>query len=253
MTDPRSCFIVFGVTGRTKKEKEPTFQSLFFLPFPQCTCHSGPIVSQTCGFRASDTIMIREKSLFCKLIHIKSSSKSLFDSFMDGFRPELRTCPCCCAKGYCHIHAYYGRFIVDFINGKPVRHDLCILRLVCSCGHTHAILPDFIIPYSGYGLFFILRVLAEHFAGLYTVERICERFSITRRQFCRWLFLWHAHKKEWLGALSSMETTDRSFMKGILSDPCCSDLTSEFVRRFSVSFLQSHKNPAHYCQQAFVP
>ena len=31
--------------------------------------------------------MIRENSLFCKLIRIKSSSKALFGSFMAGFRP----------------------------------------------------------------------------------------------------------------------------------------------------------------------
>lgn len=127
------------------------------------------------------------------------------------------------------------------------------MRVICSCGHTHAILPDLIIPYSGYGLFFVLRVLAEYFAGLYTMEKICERFSITHSQFCHWLSRWHEHKDEWLGVLSSMEATDLSFMKGLLTDPCCSDLTSDFVRRFSVSFLQSRKNPAQYCQQIFVP
>ena len=197
--------------------------------------------------------MIREKSLSCKLIRIKSSSKSLFDSFMHGFRPELRTCPYCGAKGSCGIHAYYGRSLVDFIHGKPVRHDLCILCVICSCGRTHAILPDLIILYSGYGLFFILRVLAEHFTGLYTVEQICARFSIIHNQFCHWLSRWHDHKEEWLKALSSMETSYLSFMKRILTDSCCSDFTSAFVRRFAVSFLQSHKNPAQYCQQAFVP
>ena len=172
---------------------------------------------------------------------------------MEGFRPELRTCPCCGAKGSCRIHACYGRSITDFINGKTVRHELCIMRLVCSCGHTHAILPDFIIPYSGYGLFFILRVPAEYFAGLYTAEQICERFSITRNLFCHWLSKWRDHKEEWLGALPSMETSDLSFMKGIITGSCCSDFTPAFVRRFAVSFLQSHKNPAQYCQQAFVP
>ncbi len=43
--------------------------------------------------------MIRENSRFCKLIRIKTSSKALFDSFMDGFRPELQICPCCVVKG----------------------------------------------------------------------------------------------------------------------------------------------------------
>lgn len=172
---------------------------------------------------------------------------------MDGFRPELRTCPQCGTKGSCRIHAYYGRSIVDFIDGKTVCHDLCILRLVCSCGHTHAILPDFIVPYSSYGLIFILRVLAEYFAGLYSVEHICERFCITRNQFYCWLSLWHTHKAQWLGVLPSMETSNLSFMKELVTISCYSDFTSEFVRRFAVSFLQSHKNPARYCQKVFVP
>lgn len=205
------------------------------------------------GTGTTDTIMIRENSLFCKLIRIKSSSKTLFDSFMASFRPELQTCPCCGAKGSCRIHAYYGRSLVDFVGGVPVHHDLCILRLVCSCGHTHAILPDFIIPYSGYGLFFILRLLAEYFAHLYSLEQLCERFSVTRNQFYHWLDLWKSQKEEWLGLLVSQETSGRSFIKSLLLMPSYSDFASAFVRRFAKSFLQSHKNPALYCQQVFGP
>ena len=143
--------------------------------------------------------MIRENSLFCKLIRIKSSSKILFDSFMAGFRSELQTCPCCGVKGSCRIHAYYDRSLVDFIGGTQVRHSLCIMRLICTCGHTHAILPDFIIPYSGYGLFFLLRVLAEYFLRLSTVERLCERFCITLSQLRRWLQLFRVQKEDCSG------------------------------------------------------
>ncbi len=32
-----------------------------------------------------------------------------------------------------------------------------------------------------------------------------------------------------------------------------SDFSSEFVRKFGNSFMQSHKNPANYCQQVFDP
>ena len=197
--------------------------------------------------------MIRENSLFCKLIRIKSSSKALFDSFMGGFRPEFQTCPCCGSKGSCRIHAYYGRSLTDFVDGSIVCHNLCILRLVCPCGHTHAILPDFIIPYSGYGLFFILRVLAGYFLRLSTVERLCERFSITLSQLHRWLKLFRVQKEEWLGTLSSMETSGLSFLRNLAIEPAYSDFASAFVRRFAKSFLQSHKNPAVYCQQVFGP
>ena len=197
--------------------------------------------------------MIRENPLFCKLIRIKSSSKALFGSFMAGFRPELQTCPCCGARGACRIHACYDRSLVDFISGAPVCHSLCIMRLICTCGHTHAILPDFIIPYSGYGLFFLLRVLAEYFLRLSTVERLCERFSITLSQLRRWLKLFRVQKEEWLGALSSMETSGLSFLRDLATEPAYSDFASAFVRRFAKSFLQSHRNPAPYCQQVFGP
>ena len=172
---------------------------------------------------------------------------------MDGFRPELQTCPCCGAKGACRIHAYYGRSLVDFLGGAPVRHSLCVLRLICTCGHTHAILPDFIIPYSGYGLFFILRVLAEYFLRPFSVELLCERFSINQKQLYRWLKLFKTQKEEWLGLLSSMEISNPAFLKGLLREPRYSDFASAFVRRFALSFLQAHKNPAPYCQQVFGP
>ena len=197
--------------------------------------------------------MIRKNSLFCKLIRIKISSKVLFDSYKASFRPELETCPCCGAKGNCHIHAYYGRGIVDFINGTPIKSNLVILRLICDCGTTHAILPDFIVPYSGYGLFFLLRVLAEHFTCRSSVERLCERFSITRNQFYQWLRLWNTQKEEWLGTLASIETSNLAFLKLLIRMPAYSAFASEFVRRFRISFLQSHQNPASYCQQVFDP
>jgi len=163
---------------------------------------------------------------------------------MAAFNPGRETCPVCGSGGNCHVHAYYGRKIVDFIQGKPVRSELTILRLVCnSCGHTHAILPDPIIPYSGYGLFFILRVLAEVFAHASTQEQICERFGITDNQLRKWKDLWNRHKQEWLGILNSMETSDRAFVKTIVHGVDYAVFARAFTQRTAFSFLQSHKNP----------
>ena len=85
------------------------------------------------------------------------------------------------------------------------------------------------------------------------MERLCERFCITLSQLRRWLQLFRVQKEDWLGVLSSMEASGLSFLKSLLTQPVYSDFASAFVRRFAKSFLQSHKNPAPYCQQVFGP
>ena len=192
--------------------------------------------------------MIRKNSLFCKLIRIKSSSKFLFDSFMAGFLPEKETCACCGASHTCHFHASYERNLIDYISGRTVYHTVCICRVISSgCGHIHAILWDLIIPYSTYGLFFILQVIAEYLIGRYTIEQLCSRFDISHSMLYRWYSLFLSHKQEWHGVLTSAETSSFSFLKSL-----CRILGfSAFALHTSDSFLQSHRNPAPDRQTVF--
>ena len=69
----------------------------------------------------------------------------------------------------------------------------------------------------------LLRVLAEYFLHLSTVEKLCERFSITLSQLRRWLQLFRVQKEEWLGVLSSMEASGLSFLKALLMQTAYSD------------------------------
>ena len=205
--------------------------------------------------------MIRKNSLFIKLLKIKTSSNLIFESYMARFRPELETCPICNSRNNCNIHAYYDRYLTDFCNGHQYSSCVHILRLVCSsCDHTHAVLPDLIIPYKTYSLFFILRVLAEHFLNLSSVESICDRFDISIGTFYQWLKLWHSHKAEWLGVLLDLVCSDYAFLKHILRSARFSDFLMPFYKKAAVSFLQSHRNPRPpslktvlYRQEIFFP
>lgn len=173
---------------------------------------------------------------------------------MAHYRPELDTCPFCSSKGNCRIHAYYWRKIGAFKDGSVVWEKVAVMRVICSsCGHTHAVLPDIIIPYARHGLLFVLKILASHFSGQFRVEKICELFSISRNTFFKWLSLWHKHKDLFLGRLTSSQTDNHSFMTQITEQQEYSAFASSFVRSFAVSFLQSHINPANYCQQVFDP
>ena len=205
--------------------------------------------------------MIRKNLLLCKIFRIKISSRSLFDSYMDKFQPCLETCPICGSTGNCHIHDYYDRSLIDFRFGAPEIYSLCVMRVFCdSCEHAHAVLPDVIIPYSVYSLLFVLRLLGQYFAGRFTVEQLCERYGISQNQFYKWLALWKSHKQDWLGLLDNYAVSDLSFLKGILLADSFSDFSMRFVRCFTYSFLQSHKNPvpaglknARYHQLVFAP
>jgi len=178
------------------------------------------------------------------MIRIKTSSKSLFLDFMTSFQPEAETCPSCGSTGNCKAYATYQRSMIDIIHGKPVYQELCITRIICgSCGHTHAILPDTIIPYSQYGIFFILRVLGEYFAHVKTVDALCEAYSITASMLYRWRDLFLKNRSVWLSVLELSEQSSRDFIRFLCLKDSFSDFSTGFFRLTGFSFLQSHANP----------
>ena len=198
----------------------------------------------------SSTPMIRKNVLACKLIRIKSSASHLFRSQQEEFRPEQETCPYCGSRGCCARFASYERYILDFLDGRPVCETVQIPRVRCgSCGRTHALLTDSLIPYRSYSLFFILRVIGEYLLHLWTVEKLCTRFGITHSMLYRWIRLFQQHKAEWLGTLADLEQAPLTFLKHLASLPEYCAFSSGFCQRTLLSFLQSHANPANCCYQ----
>ena len=167
---------------------------------------------------------------------------------MDHLCPGTEACPCCGCRGEMRIHGYYGRSLIEFIDGRPVEVSLCVCRLICRrCKRpsTHAVLPDPVIPYCRHSLFFILRVLAEHALRIRSIERICEVFDISLKTFFRWQKLFEEHRREWQGLLTSMETSLKAAILELVRFDPFSDFASYFFRLTSLSLLQSHKNPSH--------
>lgn len=163
---------------------------------------------------------------------------------MSSFRPELETCPVCGRKGDCSNHDTYERFVIDFINGTPVSSSINIQRVMCSCGHTHAVLPDPVIPYRCYSLFFILRALYEYFLHLRSVGSLCARFGITPSMLYRWKKLFLEHRREWLGLLASVEESPLASLKTLVRFDPFRDFACSFISKTGITFMQSHRNPA---------
>lgn len=200
--------------------------------------------------------MIRKNQINCKLIREKRPGKIIFKDCMDSFRPEAETCPYCGCKGELRVHAYYGRTLIDFIEGHPESIDICVCRLICDrckSPSTHAILPDPIIPYCRHSLFFILRVLAEHALRLRSVERICEAFEISVKTFYRWQGLFEQHRSEWQGLLEAAESSVRAAILDLVRKEPFSLFAAAFFRKTGFSILQSHANPARSRRIPFHP
>ncbi|MDP4177180.1 MAG: DUF6431 domain-containing protein [Bacillota bacterium] len=84
-------------------------------------------------------------------------------------------------------HAVYQCYFVSFEHGNTISHIVTIKRYKCSsCGHTHAILPESLIPYQSYSFLFIIAVLRDYFAKSLTVERICEKYNISISTLYAW-------------------------------------------------------------------
>ena len=190
--------------------------------------------------------MIRKNLINSNLIVIKKSGEVLFQEYMSSFCPDREQCPYCKARGSCYVFAYYYRYLIDFVDGHPACSLVRILRVRCTCGSTHAILFDPIIPYEQHSLFFILRVLAEFFLHIKTVDKICSVFEISTSTFYRWKKTFESHRKEWLGSLRAAETAlIASIFEMIRKNPFA-DFASDFFDKTGMTFLQSHKNPAPY-------
>lgn len=191
--------------------------------------------------------MIRKNVQNCKLNIIDQVSKTLFLLFMDRFRLINERCPSCNARGSCRFYACYVRNIIDIVNGKVMYDQLSIQRVICSCGHTHAILPDFIVPYRQYSLPFILKVLWLYFSHSMTFEELHEAYGISHSVLLRWKKDFGHHKDLWLGMAKSRQVMYNVFLNCLLSKNPFSDFTAAFYGKTLYSFMQSHANPANCC------
>ncbi|MDO5133742.1 MAG: DUF6431 domain-containing protein [Eubacteriales bacterium] len=189
--------------------------------------------------------MIRKNLLNFKLNLPETPLQKQFSEFMKKFNPALERCPSCGAKGQCRVFAYYERGIVEISGNRISFCIIRILRVICSCGHTHAIIPDFIVPFRRCSLPFILYILRLYFSHAMTIEKICAEFEISHSTIYRWKAIFLQHKDWWLDFVRSRRTTPSDFLGQICTSDPFSAFTSSFYQKTLYSFLQFHSNPAN--------
>ena len=233
----------------TDKRKEEAPPAKVGLPpcmnpaMPPCHCRNA---------RLTLKIMIRSNALDCKLKDTILHIRSLYRQFLNQNPLLLKVCPYCGAKGTCRKRGSYERNLVAFFDGKSDVLRLRVPRVQCSCGKSHALLPDFIVPYLSYSLPMILLVLEDYFNRRLTVRGICEKYLITPPVIYRFKKQFLLHKKDWLGIVRDISLPACTFLEEVMADSY-SRFHDAFLRLTTYSFLQSHKNPANCKRPHFGP
>lgn len=196
--------------------------------------------------------MIRLNALDCKLKNTILHIRSLFRQSLQQNPLFLLVCPYCGGKGTCRPRGSYERNLVTFPDKVPEVIRLKIPRVQCSCGKSHALLPDFIVPYLSYALPMILQILSDYFQRRLTIHGICEKYLVSPPLIYRLKKLFLLHKKQWLGILRDMALSAPDFIEELRTGSYAR-FQNAFLRLTAYSFLQSHKNPANCERPHFVP
>lgn len=172
------------------------------------------------------------------MISIKSSlvnlniTQSLYDKLTDAIQLAMIRCPHCNQVGFT-VHGYYRRRLKrDYSANHETDNFLTVMRVVCSeCGRTHAVLPDFIVPYSQLSLPDTITIIDTKSPDEES-KLLDDRFWIhledirnTKRKF----------KQYWKQRLLSHDLSINS-----------TDLTESCISLFHLQFMQVH------CQCIFL-
>ena len=104
------------------------------------------------------------------------TDEDIFLKAKGGCRLGCEACPRCGAAGQLSNYGDYSRDFTYLQAGKVTDSRISPLRFECgSCGATHAMLPDIVIPYGRYSLGFVLAALIAYFERATAVVKICEK------------------------------------------------------------------------------
>jgi hypothetical protein len=193
----------------------------------------------------SAIFMIRHFVQFYKQDLRKLNSDAYTLMYKDDMSVFRHACPACGAEGSLSEHASYGRDLV-LAGDAAVYRKIRISRLRCTCGRTHAVLPELIVPYRSYSLLFILTALKTYFFRNIlgkTVSDIALEYGTAVSTLYGWKKLFLEHRGLLLGALAAVTETLEMFFSVLSSPPCsASERLCDFHARFGFSFMQKPAN-----------
>lgn len=133
---------------------------------------------------------------------------------MESISIDDLICPSCEANHALSPFASYERHLVTYNNDETNDNIITIHRYICSsCGHTHAVLPSIIIPYSSFSFRFTVSIVYDYLVDRFnSVEAMCIHYGIAISSFYRILKKFKEHKRLWLGLLEDKLNSSLDFI-----------------------------------------
>jgi len=183
--------------------------------------------------------MIRVFAALCKTLLEFLSDEQIFQDASDGYIHHAGECPCCGTKGWLSAYGGYLRWLVSLRKRRTVCCHIWIRRFECgSCGSTHALLPDILVPYSPYSLHFKLTVLIAYHERDCTVEALCMEFGIAISTLYEWIKCLASHKELMIGVMLNRKASALGFLSNLIASADLSGILNRFFRKYGFSFMQ---------------
>ena len=190
--------------------------------------------------------MIIRKSIFIRLNSLNNKDLELFNESINSFSPHKCSCPKCGARGQHKKIGSYPRVMISCINGNRCVTHIKIPRVQCmSCRHTHAIIPDILIPFGSYTITFILTVLKAYIRKKYTVTALCSRYHISISTLYTWIHVFVSRYNSWAPVLDRIQKITYASISHVMHKHA---LPSFFFERFHFHFFQAKTTPSHYAR-----
>lgn len=111
------------------------------------------------------------------------SSYSEKNSYIQSLMPDItdidrNICPYCHAKGKLIKYGTYERNLSVLVDNEVENYRISIQRVICtSCNHTHALLPNFIVPYKIMTIFSIAQIAKR--ASISSAYKLAETINLS--------------------------------------------------------------------------
>lgn len=172
-------------------------------------------------------------------INYTCNLKKDYENYIENINTENFICPNCKAKGRLSKHGHYERNIIIYENLEVREDKIKILRLICnSCKKTHAILPDFIIPYHVYTINLILSCLKDKF-NLKQVKDICDKYQISFQLLYIWIKKFKVHQPLCEALFGQGKLTLKSIVEKILNLKTYSLFLKSYFNENLLFFMQN--------------